>query len=127
MVEGYEGWPDCRGRGGASPLQDDSVVGSDRGVSEVLAPQEQHIRIGHGRPASEASIDALLYGGHSPRSGLPSLVQEMNLDEDVYKKFGRWSSSAYQLYLKDQEAMRKGREAVAARCQSLAWAITASE
>ena len=71
--------------------------------------------------------DALLYGGHSPRSGLPSLVQEMNLDEEVYKKFGRWSSSAYQLYLKDQEAMRKGREAVAVRCQSLAWALTASE
>ena len=71
--------------------------------------------------------DALLYGGHSPRSGLPSLVQEMNLDEEVYKKFGRWSSSAYQLYLKDKEAMRKGREAVAVRCQSLAWALTASE
>ena len=71
--------------------------------------------------------DALLYGGHSARSGLPSLVQEMHLDEDVYKKFGRWSSSAYQSYLKDQEALRKGREAVAVRCQSLAWAIMASE
>ena len=66
---------------------------------------------------------ALAYSGHSPRSGLPSLVQGKNLDESVMKAFGRWSSSSYLLYMKDQEAQRKGKKAVADACYQLALTV----
>ena len=66
---------------------------------------------------------AKAYSGHSPRSGLPSLVQDKNLDESVMKAFGRWSSNSYLLYMKDQEAQKKGKKAVADACYQLALTV----
>ena len=50
---------------------------------------------------SELDLEGNKWTCHSFRSGLPTLLQMAGFNDEEIKSWGRWSSSAFQLYTKD--------------------------
>ena len=53
--------------------------------------------------STELQLSTNRWTGHSFRSGLPTLLQSLGFSEDQIKSWGRWSSSAFQMYTKDMD------------------------
>ena len=51
--------------------------------------------------AMELEMSVNKWTGHSFRSGLPALLQSLGFSDEEIKAWGRWASSAFQLYARD--------------------------
>ncbi|KIL54301.1 hypothetical protein M378DRAFT_188756 [Amanita muscaria Koide BX008] len=50
------------------------------------------------------------YGGHSMRAGGATFYASLGLDESIIQSLGRWSSSAWKIYLRDHPAVRAAQQ-----------------
>ncbi|KAF5369108.1 hypothetical protein D9615_010430 [Tricholomella constricta] len=55
------------------------------------------------------------FGGHSPRAGGATFYAGLGLSEDVIQALGRWSSSAWKIYVRENPAVRAELQLAALR------------
>jgi hypothetical protein len=55
------------------------------------------------------------YGGHSPRAGAATFYASLGLSENVIQAIGRWSSSAWKIYIRDNPTIRAEQQLAALR------------
>ncbi|KAF7371914.1 DNA RNA polymerase [Mycena venus] len=53
------------------------------------------------------------YGGHSPRAGAATYYASLGLSESVIQAIGRWSSSAWKIYIRDNPTIRAEQQLAA--------------